>query len=269
MTHRKLLLNHLLDIGGVATINNFYSPHAKTYKGSLLHTRKLFKSYLIDGLLEKIPPIGRPHNKSQEVCYCLTKKGATYIGRAEEYKYKKYKRSPHNIMHQSMVFDIALSFLRSYPFVRFSFRYDTSLYGVRPDIFIELSRSHSGTDTHCFLVEIERKKTVDRVYKEKITRYEDLFSTLIAKEQPFKHITVLVIYADIWFNVLLRPQQYTDIDTLNHIHHIDTLLTHLTTTYCHTLPKQRYRFLGFHNFSRLTEQVWLTPQGEKTFLFSS
>src|ERR1700730_12669444 len=115
MTSRKLLLNNLLDIGGVATLNNFYSPQAKTFKGSLLYTRKLFKSYLEDGLIEKIEPIGKPANKAREVFYCLTKKGADYIGRSDEYRYKKYPRSPHNALHESMKFDIALSFLRLYP----------------------------------------------------------------------------------------------------------------------------------------------------------
>lgn len=269
MIHRKLMLNHLLDIGGVATINNFYSPHAKSYKGSLLNTRKLFKAYLTEGFIEQIPPIGKPLNKSQEVFYCLTKKGASYIGRTEEYKYRKYKRSPYNVMHQSMTFDLALSFLRSYPSVRFTFRYDVSVYGLKPDIFIEFNRSHSGTVKHYFLLEIERKKTIDRVYKEKIKRYEELFITLEEKGHNINRYTVLLIYSDIWFNVFLRPQQYNELDTLTHIHHIDTLLSHLTTNYCSDLPKDRYRFLGFHNFSRLTEQVWLKPGGEKSFLFSS
>jgi len=89
MTTRKQLLNNLLDIGGVATLNNLYSPTAQSYKGSLLFTRKLFKDYLLEGLIEKIDPIGKPMNKSREVFYCLTKKGAKYIGRADEYKYKK------------------------------------------------------------------------------------------------------------------------------------------------------------------------------------
>src|SRR3984893_2746926 len=110
MTSRKLLLNNLLDIGGVATLNNFYSPQAKTFKGSLLFTRKLFKSYLHDGLIEKIEPIGKPANKAREVFYCLTKKGSAYIGRADEYKYRKYPRSPANAMHESMKFDVALAF---------------------------------------------------------------------------------------------------------------------------------------------------------------
>lgn len=58
MTTRKILLNNLLDIGGVATLNNLYSPSAQTYKGSLLFTRKLFKEYLNENLIERIDPVG-------------------------------------------------------------------------------------------------------------------------------------------------------------------------------------------------------------------
>jgi hypothetical protein len=68
---------------------------SQSYKGSLLFTRKLFKDYLVEGLIERIEPIGKPMNKSREVFYCLTKKGAKYIGRADEYKYKKYGKSPN------------------------------------------------------------------------------------------------------------------------------------------------------------------------------
>jgi hypothetical protein len=154
MTTRKLLLNHLLEIGGVATLNNLYSPQAKTYKGGLLFTRNLFKSYLTDGLIERIEPIGKPINKSREVFYCLTKKGANYIGRTDEYTYKKYLKSPHNVMHESMKFDVALSFLRLFPHCKFTFRYDSSFYGIRPDILIRIESSSPKELTRFLLVEI-------------------------------------------------------------------------------------------------------------------
>jgi hypothetical protein len=75
MTTRKLLLNNLLDIGGVATLNNFYSPSAKTFKGGMLFTRKLFKSYQEDKLIEKIEPIGKPANKARGSFIALPKRG--------------------------------------------------------------------------------------------------------------------------------------------------------------------------------------------------
>lgn len=270
MTTRKLFLNHLLEIGEVATLNNFYSPNAKTYKGSLLFTRKLFKSYLEDGLVEKIHPIGKPAHKANEVFYCLTKKGADYIGRTSEYKYKKYPRSPANIMHESMKFDIALSFLRLYPYLKFTFRYDSSFYGVRPDILIRLESSHPTQLTRFLLVELERKKTIDRVFHEKIKRYEEMFQAIIKKKSHnIEQFTALFIYTDIWYDVFLRPQHYKEPKTLNHIECVDNLLKNLVTHYCKNLSDQRYRFVGFHNFYRLNEPVWLTPRGNRVSIIKS
>ena len=45
MTNRKLFLNQMLDIGGIASINNFYSPDANTYKGSILQADKYFNTF--------------------------------------------------------------------------------------------------------------------------------------------------------------------------------------------------------------------------------
>ncbi|RPI19471.1 MAG: hypothetical protein EHM58_01290 [Ignavibacteriae bacterium] len=267
MNSRKQLLNHLLDIGGVGTLNNFYSPFAKTHKGGLLFTRKLFKSYAEDGLIEKIETIGKPANKAHEVFYCLTKKGADYIGRPNEYRYKKYQRSPYNIMHESMKFDVALSFLRLFPHKKFTFRYDASFYGVRPDILIRVESSNPKELTRFLLVEIERKKTIDRVFHEKIKRYEEMFQAITQKKSHnVSQFQVLVVYTDIWWDVFLRPQEYNNPSVINHIDCITGLLKNLVNHYCKFLPPDRYRFLGFHNFYRLPDVVWHTPQGNRVAL---
>lgn len=264
MDTRKLLLNNLMDIGGVATLNNFYSSQAKTLKGGLLFTRKLFKSYVYDGLIEKIAPIGKPANKAREVFYCLTMKGARFIGRADEYRYKKYQRSPYNIMHESMKFDIALSFLRLFPHKRFTFRYDSSFYGVRPDILIRLESSHPKELTRFLMVEIERKKTIDRVFNEKIKRYEQMFKAIAQKKSHnVNQFTVLFVYTDIWWDVFWRPQEYKDPKINNHIDCVNALLKNLIQHYGKYLPDPRYRFLGFHDFYRLNEALWLTPHGNR------
>ncbi|MFZ1321414.1 MAG: hypothetical protein WAT71_07645 [Ignavibacteria bacterium] len=262
MTTRKQLLNNLLDIGGVATLNNLYSPTAKTYKGSLLFTRKLFKEYIAENLIEKIEPIGKPFNKSREVFYCLTKKGAKYIGRTDEYKYKKYQKSPHNVMHESMKYDVALSFLKNFPHKKFTFRYDSSFYGVLPDILIRIESTHRKELTQFLLVEIERKKTVDRVFNEKIKRYEEMFKQIEKnKSHNVNQFTVLFIYTDIWFDVFLRPQQYGEPKVSSHIQEVQRLVKNLIHNYCKHLPENRYRFTAFHNFHRLHEPVWYKPTG--------
>jgi hypothetical protein len=267
MPNRKLLLNHLLDIGGIATLNNFFSPSAKTHKGGLLFTRKLFKSYVHEGFIERIDPIGKPANKACEVFYCLTKKGASFIGRTDEYKYKKYQKSPYNILHESMKYDIALAFLRLYPEIKFTFRYDSSFYGVRPDILIRIESTNPKELTRFLLVEIERKKTVDRLFNEKIKRYEEMFYAIAKnKSHNIHQFTALFVYTDIWFNVFLRPQEYKDPTVVNHIECVNSLLINLVRHYCKQLPYQRYRFLGFHDFYRLNETLWLTPTGNRVRL---
>lgn len=264
MTTRKLLLNNLLDIGGVATLTNLYSPKAHSYKGSLLFVRKLFKDYIAEGLIERIDPIGKPMNKARETFYCLTKKGAHYIGRSDEYRYKKNQKSPNNVMHESMKFDVALSFLRNFPSKKFTFRYDSSFYGVRPDILIRIEATGPKEVTKFLLVEIERKKTVDRVFNEKIKRYEEMFKQIsVNKSHNINQFTVLFVYTDIWFDVFLRPQQYLDENVAGHIEQVNTLVKNLLSKYSRHLPESRYRFVSFHNFHRLHEAVWYTPGGNR------
>lgn len=262
MTTRKQLLNNLLDIGGVATLNNLYSPSANSYKGSLLFTRKLFKDYLLEGLIEKIEPIGKPMNKSREVFYCLTKKGSKYIGRADEYKYKKYQKSPNNVMHESMKFDVAISILRNFPQAKVTYRYDSSFYGVQPDILIRIESTNRKSLTKFILFEIERKKTVDRVFNEKIKRYETMFEQIQKnKSHNINQFLVLFVYTDIWYDPFLRPQQYSEPLTKERIEKVNVLVKNLVHNYCKYLPDNRYRFTAFHNFHRLHENVWYTPLG--------
>lgn len=248
-------------------MNNLYSPLAKTHKGGLLYTRKLFKSYIAEGLLEKIDPIGKPGNKCNEVFYCLTKKGADYIGRSDEYKYKKYQKSPNNVMHESAKFDVALSFLRLFPKLKFTFRYDASFYGVRPDILIRIESQNPKDVTRFLLIELERKKTVDRVFHEKIKRYEEMFKAIEKnKSHNPSQFTVLFVYTDIWFNVFLRPQKFHEPVVIQKIEQVSNLVKNLVQNFCKYLPEPRYRFTGFHNFYRLHEAVWLTPQGNRVQL---
>lgn len=267
MQKSKELLNQLLEIGGVATLNNFYSPLAKTHKGGLLYSRKLFKSFLQDGLIEKIDPIGKPANKAREVFYCLTRKGADHIGRKDEYRYKKYPRSPTNALHESMKFDIALAFLRLFPSMKFTFRYDISIYGVRPDIFIKIESNDNNRSIRYLLVEIERKKTIDRVFHEKISRYEAMFTTIEKKKShnPRQFLT-LFVYADLWYDGYLRPQQYNDPQAIEYIGRNNYLVKSLVNRYCRNLNPYRYVFAPFHDFYRLHEPIWYSTDGNRVQL---
>jgi hypothetical protein len=165
-----------------------------------------------------------------------------------------------------MKFDIALAFLRLYPDLIFTFRYDFCLYGIRPDILI---KAEGNKYTRFFLVEIERKKTIDRVFNEKIRKYEEMFqSILVKKSHNLSQFTVLFVYTDIWFDVLLRPQQYIGQEIINHINSVDILLKNLVAHYCKNLVDSRYRFMSFHDFYQLNKSVWYTPSGNRIFIFS-
>ena len=67
MPNNKLILEQLLDIGGLATLNNFYSTDAKTYLGSLYNTRKKFKLLLDNELIKEIPTVGKTRFPANEV----------------------------------------------------------------------------------------------------------------------------------------------------------------------------------------------------------
>lgn len=265
MTNRKLLLNHLLDIGGVCTMGNLFSSEAKTYRGSLHMTRKLFKFYFANGFIEKMPPIGAPINRAKEVFYSITKKGAEYIGRVEDFKRKPDPKSFNlvNVMHESAKFDVCLSFLRLFPDYTFEIDYKTSFGGMRPDAIIQMT-SKDGR-RYSFLLEIERKKTVDRTFTEKIKKYEDFFSKGTKSElKKLPHnYRVLFVYTDLTFNVFLRPQEYTA-EIYSEIQRLREMTFNLSKK-CKDLPNL-YRFLAFPDFSKLNQPIWLDTNGVKRLL---
>jgi hypothetical protein len=117
------------------------------------------------------------------------------------------------------------------------------------------------------LVEIERKKTIDRVFNEKIKRYEAMLQAIEKnKSHNLSQFTVLFVYTDIWWDVFLRPQEYNNPSIINHIDCVNALLKNLTQHYCKYLSEQRYRFIGFHNFYRLNEPIWFTSKGNRVLL---
>lgn len=88
------------------------------------------------------------------------------------------------------------------------------------------------------------------------------------KSHNISQFTALFVYTDIWWDVFLRPQEYGELEVINHIDCVNGLLKNLVLHYCKHLPEQRYRFLGFHNFYRLHEPIWFTPQGNHVLALS-
>lgn len=167
-------------------------------------------------------------------------------------------------MHESMKFDVARALLRLYSSCRFTIAYHKSIYRVRPDITV---RVESGRHVKYLLIELERKKTIDRVLKEKIMPYEEMFKNMVQKRShDISLYMVLFIYSDIWFNIFARPQEYRLPENASRIEQVNAMLRQLVHKYCRNLPPHRYLFLGFHDFYRLHEPVWLNTSGHRISL---
>jgi hypothetical protein len=83
------------------------------------------------------------------------------------------------------------------------------------------------------LVEIERKKTVDRVFNEKIKRYEAMFEQIQKnKSHNIHQFLILFVYTDIWYDPFLRPQQYSELLTKERIEKVNILVKNLVYNYC-------------------------------------
>lgn len=258
MTSKKQLLNDLLDIGGVATLNNLYQPTATTYKGAMKRVRVNKDFWLSEGLIEVVKPYYsyRSEFPARELFYCLTKKGAAFIGR-DDYDYKKASRSPHleNIMHESAKFDVALAFVRLYRDWDVKIEYKT-FKGLRPDIFITMKKNGV---VRYFLVEIERKKDISRVIREKIKeQYKNKLKIKETKEDLPRIFNLLIVYSPLTYNPFTRPQEMTgnivkDIEDMRSEAYDLARYGELDIVLCIPLP----------DFYRLNEAVWFNSLGGK------
>ncbi len=246
-----------MSIGGIFTKNNIYSSKAKTKVGSFLNAHKITKQLLKDQLIRQLPTITRVRNKRQETFYCITGKGANYIGRREELK-SKVPKSPNNVMHESMKFDIALAFLRLYPDYDITIRYDVIVNRIKPDITIFLENRNTGFKYH-FLVEIERKKTIDLVYKGKVLLYNTIKPEHLKQAGLRPETKYLIIYADWKFDGFLRPIEYIDQREIALMEKRIKKLAEMSKD----LP-DKYRFLSFNNFEKINQPIWLSNKNNKS-----
>jgi hypothetical protein len=258
MRYDKILLNHLIDLGGYATRNNLYSPTAKTLAGSMLMTNKYFNRFLKEHWVQKFEPIEFIRDSWRETFFGITKKGAGYIDRSEEWKRGIGRnKSPYNVFHESMVRDVALGFLRLYPdfttIVSYDKVYKNKGNVIKPDLTLEINNENK---RFVFLIEIERKKSNDFA---KLEKYEKIFTDPKKFNLPDK-FKVLIVYANFEYNCFLRPQEYND--NKEKIERNYNGLNSLIKK-CSKLPDNRYRFLAFSDFYRLNEPIWTTPKGNK------
>ena len=264
MEKPKIILNQMLDLGGLATKNNFYSPQAKTILGALVHTRKAFDELEQQKLIQPLSTITNVRNLCNEQFYAITRLGAKYVDRTKEHVWKGGPKSPYNIMHESMVRDVALSFLRNYPDYIFEIKYNERYSTLRPDLVIKMTHKLS-LKQHIFFVEIERKKTVDRVVKEKLQKYEKVLANFNFKNHNLNApVKVLIVYSNLDYNCFWRPQEYENNQVKTEIDKLHKQVIHLAWL-SRKLSDNRYRFLSIHNFYKTDIPIWLTPtekQGE-------
>jgi hypothetical protein len=256
MKHKTL--HELLSIQS-GSVNNLSSYSSKTYSGSLLQVSKDIKKYIEAGWIQQIPFDIKPRDKRKQYFYFVTREGAKVIDRLEDYK-QKITKSINNAEHESMKFDVALSFIRNYPDYEFGFDYKADLGGVKPDILVR-AKNILDYKEFTFLVEIERKKELTRIYRDKIMKYNKFIKAgLFSKHSLSPKTKVLFVCSNLRYDPYLRPQQYSDnrpvIDLLyNQFNYFLSVIKSESDKY--------YRFIPFPEFTKIAEPIWRMPSGIK------
>lgn len=256
MKHKTL--HELLSIQA-GSVNNLFSYNAKSYKGALLQVNKDFKEYLKAGLIQQIPFDLKPREKRKQYFYFVTRTGAKTLDRIEDYK-QKVTKSLNNAEHESMKFDIALSFLRNFPDYEFSFDYKSDMGGLKPDILVIAKNIHNDKQ-FTFLVEIERKKEFTRLYRDKILRYNKFIKEgLFAKHNLSPKSKVLFVCSNLRYDPYLRPQQYSEVKP-----NMDLLYKQFNyfLSFIKAESDKYYRFIPFPEFTKIAEPIWRMPSGIK------
>lgn len=256
MKHKTL--HELLSVQS-ASVNNLFSYEAKSYKGSLLQANKDINKYLKAGWVQQIPFDLKPREKRRQFFYFVTREGAKVIDRLDDYK-QKITKSLNNAEHESMKFDVALSFLRNFPDYDFSFDYKADLSGLKPDILLKAKNIHDNKE-FTFLIETERKKELTRIYRDKITRYNKFIKNgLFTKHRLSPKTKVLFVCSNLRYDPYLRPQQYKEAKT-----QLDLLYKQFNY-FLSTIKSESdkyYRFIPFPEFTKIAEPIWRMPSGTK------
>lgn len=259
MKHETL---HRLASVQFASINNLFSYEAKSYKGALLQVNKDINKYLKAGWVEQIPFDLRPRNKRQQFFYFITRTGAKAIDRLEDFK-QKITKSLNNAEHESMKIDIALAFINNFPDFDFDFNYKADLGKLKPDILVKARNIHDYRE-FTFLVEVERKKDLSRIYRDKITRYNKFIKEgLFERNKLSPKTKVLFVCTNLRYDVYLRPQQYSaNLPSLNFLYkQFDSFLDDIKD-----LSLKHFRFIPLPEFTKIADPIWRMPNGVKVHL---
>jgi len=246
MTIKEKILDQLMTIK-FATINNFYSPDSNTYDGSLLQITNYFNEFNDAGYIRSIDYDLKPRNRRKEVFYYITPKGAEYIGRKDEYKFKEIKAASM-IRHESMKVDFALSMVRFYPDWEFDFDYNKTIGVHKPDIWLKMRHREKGT-LYTYWVEIERKKYMSR---DVINKSKNFKSSIKGDD-----VKCLFVMSSLFYDCLLRPQEYEA--NKASIEFINNQFKRMLKKGFRRELDNRFLFMNFTNFYRLNEAVWFSP----------
>lgn len=257
MKHKTL--HELLSIQS-GSVNNLASYSSKTYSGSLLQASKDIKKYLQASWIQQIPFDIKPRDKRKQYFYFVTREGAKAIDRLDDYK-QKITKSLNNAEHESMKFDIALSFIRNFPNYDFDFNYKADLGGLKPDILIKAKNINDHKE-FTFLVEIERKKEMTRIHRDKIYRYNKFIKNGLFEKKIFYKPKILFVCANLRYDPYLRPQQYNlpEVKKQTEIlyKHFDDLMDAIKSE-----SDKYYRFLPYPEYQKISDKIWRMPSGSK------
>ena len=266
MRSKKQWLNDILDIGGVFTFGNLYSLDCASLKDSRRIAERLKKYWLEHKLVKPLDDTRTwvLDNAWNQEFFTITLEGCKFLERGDEYKNITCKAvSTDRIRHESYKIDVLLSLVRLYRDYKFYITYPISLGGRRPDALIFMK--HRTIDKqYNFILEIERKKTISRTFKE--TVYPYLSINKKDKSIPRKY-KVLVVFSDKdSYPDFYRPQMTGVRDRIFRTFDLTRkLASH--EKYGQQLPNY-FLFMPQSDFYRLNEAVWFNNQGLLTKLIN-
>lgn len=247
----KSLLS-VLDKVKMATVYHFQpwlSAHTDSFKGSLSWSTRLIVRLRDAGLIKPVnifPLIRRPYRYN---AFYSTKAGVSLAYR--------------EIEHQSGLIDVLMAFIYSYPEHDIEIKYTPTLKAdgkaYRPDALVKLTSAD--LRRYDFIIEFERSRNPQAILKEKLRKNQRMPSF---KELGLSdHTKILYVYSHENFNVFNRPNQYKSCP--KEIQSLETGFSNLLKS-VRELPDHKYRFLPYHQFTRLAEPIWTTPKGNKVSL---
>ncbi len=251
---------------GMATVYHF-QPWTVTNAGDLNKSlqwptrifNRLVKAELITPL-QIYPTIGRQYRYN--TFFVPTAKG--YKVANIKYKYKD-GIALTNLHHQFGLIDICISLIKCFPDYSVTFEYDRVLkfpgYNYKPDAIAHLKDSKG--KVYNYIIEFERSRSPKSIYLDKLAKNHKM--TDFDDFDLSKYTKFLYVFTNEWYRVFNRPIEYEDHKINNEIQSVENDFF-LLTAFGQYIEDYKFRFLPYHQFTRLAEPIWVTPKGNKVSL---